>query len=431
MKKRNINLEKENSDFIKEVVKEKRNFKNKIWFKILLCFAIVAIAAIIAAFVFAFTLPIAKNIAGTSDTESNEKISINDEQDDSSEDSVSDLSNSTSDENISSQPIVIDPAFTLTDYENLYNDINDVATGVKKSMVKVTAITSQTDYFEQTVEDEQSMSGVVVGSNDSSYFILSNYSILENVERIQIEFLNAKTVNGELLKYDAETDIAVIKVNRADLDEETLHQINTVSFGNSLGVKQGNPIIALSSRNSAGDYMSCGMISSITDILNVYDSSYSIFDTNISNSKIENGILINLSGEIIGIIRKSKDTNDSTVSAYAISQIKYVIEKLSNNETRAFLGIMATDVSSDLSEKTGIPNGIMVTDVKADSPAMLSGIMENDVIISLDEHDTPTMLAFQNIMRQYNSGDETEVHVMRKGVQGYTEVEFNIQLGEV
>ena len=92
---------------------------------------------------------------------------------------------------------------------------------------------------------------------------------------------------------------------------------------------------------------------------------------------------------------------------------------------------MATDVSSDLSEKTGIPNGIMVTDVKADSPAMLSGIMENDVIISLDEHDTPTMLAFQNIMRQYNSGDETEVHVMRKGVQGYTEVEFNIQLGEV
>ncbi len=431
MEKRNINLEKENSDFIKEVVKEKKNFKNKIWLKIILCFIIAVAAAIIAAFVFAFTLPIAKNIAGT-DTDSNKKISIkDDEQDNSSENTVSDSSKSTSDEDTASQPIIIDPAFTLEDYENLYNDINEVAAGVKKSMVKVTAITSQTDYFEQTVEDEQSMSGVIIGSNDSSYFILSNYSILENVERIQIEFLNGKAANGELLRNDAETDIAVIKVNSADLDEDTLNQIDMATFGNSLSVKQGNPILALSSRNSAGDYMSYGMVSSITDTLNAYDSEYSIFDTNISNSKIENGILINLSGEIIGIIGKSQDTNDSTVSAYAISQVKYVIEKLSNNESRAFLGIKATNVSSELSEKTGIPKGILVTDVKADSPAMLSGIMENDVIISLDEHDTPTMLAFQNIMRQYNSGDETNIHVMRKGAQGYTEVEFNIQLGEV
>ncbi len=432
MKKRNINLEKENSDFIKEVVKEKKILKNKIWFKIIICFVIAAVAAVIAAFVFAFTLPIAKNIAGKTGTDSSGKISINDdEQDNISESTASGSSKSTSAENTASQPIIVDQSITLEDYENLYNDINEMVAAVKKSMVRVTAITSQTDYFEQTVEDEQSMSGVVIGSNDSSYFILSDYSILENVERIQIEFFNSKTVNGELLRNDTETDIAVIKINRADLDEETLNQISAVSFGNSLSAKQGNPIIALSSRNSAGDYMSCGIISSITDTLNVYDSAYSVFDTNISDPKIENGIILNLSGDVIGIIRRSQDTNDSTVSAYAISQIKYLIEKLSNNESRAFLGIKATDVSSELSNKTGIPQGILVSDVKADSPAMLSGIMENDVIVSIDEHDTPTMLAFQNIMRQYNSGDETTIHVMRKGVQVYTEVEFNIQLGEV
>ncbi len=431
MEKRNIDLKKENSDFIEEVVKEKKKFNNKILFKIVICFITAAVAAVIAAFVFAFTLPIAKNIAGT-DADSSEKISINDEENDNASENTSSYSSeSTSNDDTDSQPIIIDPAFTLEDYKNLYNDISEVAAGVKKSMVRVIAITSQTDYFEQTVEDEQSISGVIVGSNDSSYFILSNYSILENAEKIQIEFLNSKAANGELLRNDAETDMAVIRVNRADIDEETSNQISTVSIGNSFAVKQGNPVIALTSKNSAGDYMSCGMISSTTDIFNAYDSEYSIFDTNISNSKIENGIIINLSGEVIGIIKNSQDSNDNTISSYAISQIKYVVEKLSNNESRAFLGIKATDVGNELSEKTGIPNGLLVSDVKADSPAMLSGIMENDVIVSLDEHDISTMLAFQNIMRQYNSGDEVTIHVMRKGAQGYTEVEFNIQLGEV
>ena len=137
---------------------------------------------------------------------------------------------------------------------------------------------------------------------------------------------------------------------------------------------------------------------------------------------------MNLSGEVEGIIKRS---DDATISAYSVSQIKNMIEKLSNNEDRAFLGIKGSDVSASLSEKTGIPRGILVVEVKPDSPAMLSGIMENDVIIGIDDQDILTMLAFQTIMRQYNSGTNSRVRVMRKGAQEYTEVEFNIQLGEI
>lgn len=420
----------ENNDFIKEVVKEKKSIKNNPVFKITMVLVTAAAAAFIAAFVFTMTLPLAKNVAGTGDG-SSKKINIpEDEQMDSQTESSSlpEKQDESSNEDVQEVPVVVDPAFNIEDYKNLYSDMNEITEEAKRSIVKVTGVTSSTDYFDQILENEKSLSGVIIGSNNSSYFILSDYSILSNVERIQVELFNGKVVNGIFQKYDPETNLAVIKINISDIDEDTKKELKPASLGNSLVVNQGDPVIAIGSRNEASDYISYGMITSTSEKLSVYDKEYTIFDTNITNSKSENGILLNLSGEVEGIIKRS---DDATISAYSVSQIKNMIEKLSNNEDRAFLGIKGSDVSASLSEKTGIPRGILVVEVKPDSPAMLSGIMENDVIIGIDNQDILTMLAFQTIMRQYNSGTNSRVRVMRKGAQGYTEVEFNIQLGEI
>ena len=79
-------------------------------------------------------------------------------------------------------------------------------------------------------------------------------------------------------------------------------------------------------------------------------------------------------GEIVGIIAQSYSAKgNNVVTGIAISQIKKLIENLSNNVSRAYIGIRGQDVTEELSDKTGIPKGVLISRVADDSPAMMAG----------------------------------------------------------
>ena len=298
---------------------------------------------------------------------------------------------------------------SLKNYEALYQDMLEVTEKPKRALVTVIGITNQMDYFNQNYENQQQISGLIVADNGQDLFILTEYRIVENVERIQVTFWDETMVDATYQRHDPSTGLTIVKVDESKLDEETRDGLAVAPLGSSYLVSQGDPVVAVGS-----------------------PVGYSLLTTDILGSTDGSGILVNLDGEIVGIIAQSYSAKgNNVVTGIAISQIKKLIENLSNNVSRAYIGIRGQDVTEELSDKTGIPKGVLISRVADDSPAMMAGMKEYDVIVKLGEHKVETIKQYHEQLGKYSTGDVVTVTAMRKGAEGYAEMTFDVTMGEV
>ena len=93
------------------------------------------------------------------------------------------------------------------------------------------------------------------------------------------------------------------------------------------------------------------------------------------------------------------------------------MSKLSNNEDLIYLGVRGQDISSSLSQKTGIPTGIYVNSVEEDSPAMNAGIQNGDVIVKVGNENVETLSRLRTRLDQSKKDQKIKVTAMRKGAE--------------
>ena len=111
------------------------------------------------------------------------------------------------------------------------------------------------------------------------------------------------------------------------------------------------------------------------------------------------------------------------------SQMKEMIETLSD-ETRdvIYMGVTGETITSEISEKKGIPIGVFVEQVELDSPAMQVGIQNGDVITELRGEKIETVKGYQQQLKSCKVGETVKVKAMRQGTEGYVEVSFDVVL---
>lgn len=321
---------------------------------------------------------------------------------------------------------------SLKNYEALYQDMLGVTEKPKQALVTVIGITNQMDYFNQNYENQQQISGLIVSDNGQDLFILTEYRIVENVERIQVTFWDETMVDATYQRHDPSTGLTIVKVDESKLDEGTRNGLAVAPLGSSYLVSQGDPVVAVGSPVGYSDSIAYGVVTSVTNKISALDNEYNLLTTDILGSTDGSGILVNLDGEIVGIIAQSYSAKgNNVVTGIAISQIKKLIENLSNNVSRAYIGIRGQDVTEELSDKTGIPKGVLISRVADDSPAMMAGMKEYDVIVKLGEHKVETIKQYHEQLGKYSTGDVVTVTAMRKGAEGYAEMTFDVTMGEV
>lgn len=321
---------------------------------------------------------------------------------------------------------------SLKNYEALYQDMLGVTEKPKQALVTVIGITNQMDYFNQNYENQQQISGLIVADNGQDLFILTEYRIVENVERIQVTFWDETMVDATYQRHDPSTGLTIVKVDESKLDEGTRNGLAVAPLGSSYLVSQGDPVVAVGSPVGYIDSIAYGVVTSVTNKISALDNEYNLLTTDILGSTDGSGILVNLDGEIVGIIAQSYSAKgNNVVTGIAISQIKKLIENLSNNVSRAYIGIRGQDVTEELSDKTGIPKGVLISRVADDSPAMMAGMKEYDVIVKLGEHKVETIKQYHEQLGKYSTGDVVTVTAMRKGAEGYAEMTFDVTIGEV
>ena len=94
----------------------------------------------------------------------------------------------------------------------------------------------------------------------------------------------------------------------------------------------------------------------------------------------------------MGVIAQSfaKADTKNIITGLSISQTKDLIENLSNNKDIVYMGVTGQTITSEISEKKGIPKGVFVEGVEIDSPAMQADIRNADVIVEVNKEKVET-----------------------------------------
>lgn len=327
--------------------------------------------------------------------------------------------------------VAADSGITLEEYSRLYSDMMDIADKSSGSLVKVTGISSETDYFQENITSTSVKEGLIIAENSTQLYILTEYRAIQDAETIQVTFSDDATAEAHFRKQDPNTGLCIIYVPLDQMNQTTLNQISIANLGNSYIVTTGQPVLALGSPAGYSDSVAFGAVTSVSGTAFLTDCTCGLLTTDIKGSAEGSGVLINLNGDVVGIIDQSLSAdNGETVICLSISDIKSLIEELSNNEPIPYVGIRGQDVTDAISRQNGMPEGLLVTSVDDNSPAMLSGIKVYDVITDISGTQIHTFKDYQNLLNSLSPGEVVTVSAMRKGADGYEQVSFSTAVSE-
>lgn len=408
--------------FIKETRKQ-RPVEHSVWVKrILLTIGFSALGGVIAALVLALCAPVfLRNLHPV--WEKQEKIEIA-EVVASSEIEEEEPEVAEEEEKVTPED---EQELAMEQYIKTYKGLLALTKDVEQSVVEVIGITSQLDYFNHDYENRQSVSGLLIAESNSSFFCLTENRGLKKAEEIQVIFNNGARAKAEVRGIDKETNLTVLSIDRSQLDETTEKAISLPQFGNSNAIRVGNPVIAVGSITGLGNSMEYGMITSMQNKISLWDASYNVLSTDMIGNSVGSGILVNIKGEIVGIICQSlSEEDENLISAIPIQQLSSLIDTLINGKPQIRVGIKGQNVSSDISDTAGIPQGVLVTAVDTESPAMFAGIKELDVITAVAGIPVENVQQYESALATLKENEEISVSAMRLSTENYEEISFRL-----
>lgn len=331
------------------------------------------------------------------------------------------------------------------------DDVSDVVEEVMPAMVSIvnnyTSTGTTMSFWGQTYSYSQpgvsSGSGIILSENENEILIVTNNHVVEDTDELQVIFIDGSTAAAKVKGLDTDMDLAVIAVSLENLSEETKSAINIATLGDSDALKLGSPVIAIGNALGYGQSVTGGMISALNREMTNEDGTTGIFiqtDAAINHGN-SGGALLNVNGEVIGINSSKIDGSSVEGMGYAIpiSTASPIIAELMERQTRTdkvaeeemgYMGISMQNVTEQIAQMYGMPQGVSVQEVQTGSPAEAAGIMKYDIIVKLDGQRVSTREGLKGMMEYYRAGETIKVTVQRFVNGGYESVELEITLGK-
>ena len=125
---------------------------------------------------------------------------------------------------------------------------------------------------------------------------------------------------------------------------------------------------------------------------------------------------------------------------YAIPMSKAIpiIRDLMNKKTRElvsedklpYLGIVGQDVTSNVAQVYGIPEGVYITELSQNGPAQEAGITSGMIITGFDGDKIRSMSDLQDLLPYYAGGETVSITLAVQNDSGeYEEKDFSVTLG--
>ncbi|MDP4183700.1 MAG: Do family serine endopeptidase [Bacteroidota bacterium] len=275
------------------------------------------------------------------------------------------------------------------------------------------------DPFEGQRQEPQirkgSGSGVIISTDG---YIVTNNHVVDEAKKIKVILNDKREFEAKVVGSDANTDIALIKINAKDLP--------FLTFGNSDDMKVGEWVLAVGNPFNLTSTVTAGIVSAKSRSIGIQQGKMpieSFIQTDAAvNPGNSGGALVNLKGELIGI-NAAIASPTGAYSGYSFAIPTSIVQKVVadmrkyGQVKRAILGVKMQTVDADLAKEKDLDKieGVYVDSVTEDGAAKSAGIKSGDVITSINKVavNSNTQLAEQ--IGRYHPGDKIELEVKREG----------------
>ncbi len=304
-------------------------------------------------------------------------------------------------------------------------------------------------YAPQQREVEGSGSGIIIGKNEDSLLIATNYHVIEGANTVSVSFIDGNSYEATANGYDEERDLAVVSVKLDDISDDTLDEISVAAIGDSDNLQVGEQVVAIGNALGYGQSVTTGIVSAKNRRLDESARSGNIDDADgvnliqtdaAINPGNSGGALLNMDGEVVGInsAKLASTEVEGMCYAIAISDVSDVLENLMNETPRdkvedgkhGVLGITGTSVSEEGVKVYGMPAGVFVTEVTEDGPGEDAGIKKNNIITEFNGKRVKSIQALVDLLEYYEPDEEVELTLEVVDGEGYKEKEVTVTLGE-
>lgn len=322
-------------------------------------------------------------------------------------------------------------SLSIEDYQELQDKLYAIGKELNRSIVTITSVVNDTDIFHNPYEMEGQGAGVIIAENDSEVLVLTEKKNIHGAKKLSVTFIDESMSEAQIKMQDNNTGLAVLSVTKAELTKSTRDAIGIAPIGNSARVKNGTMVIALGSPLGTNYSILTGNITSTENEVTTEDHNYSLFTTDILGSKDGSGILINVQGEIIGIIMQSYNTKSATntLTAVAVTDVVPVLSMLCEGKEIPYIGLRVSTVTDKVARAYDIPKGVYIREVTLDSPAMNAGLQSGDVIIQMNGEPVTMAAGYSAKLLTATPGEDVVIMVERKGANGYSEISYTVKAG--
>lgn len=296
----------------------------------------------------------------------------------------------------------------------------EIAKKVQSSVVGIQAQSSKDDIHSRGTSERSSESvgsGVIIKSDG---FILTNAHVIKGANSI-IVTLNDEKVPAELIGSDTNSDIAVIRIRKDNLEVARLGAAKNLQVG-ELAVAIGSPFGFQHS-------VTAGVISALDRNVTVGNEADSpktytnLIQTDAAiNPGNSGGALINQKGEVVGINTLIYSTNGiSQGIGFAIpveEASKVATELINDGQVQyPFIGVEGQTVDQTIARKHNleVSQGALVIEVRPQSPAERAGLKVGDVITKFDDIKIASMDDLVASVRNVGIGAVAKILVNRDG----------------
>ena len=337
----------------------------------------------------------------------------------------------TATESENSVPVAVPQEIELSDYQLLYRKLYALSAEVSKSIVTVTGISSDVDWMNETYLSTKQTTGLIIADNGYELLILVDNKNIENAESVRVTFVDGTSAEAFFKQLDANTGLSVFAVNLSDIKTETKETITAATLGNSYSTMLlGNAVIAIGNPLGSGKSVCYGAITSMDRTVSLMDANYQLLTTDIYGSRNANGVLINIKGQVVGIITQDYNSEDmqNLIYAYGISSIRQLVQNLSNGVDKVHLGLYLSEVPQEAIDEVGLPSGVYITDVEINMPAMNYGLAKGDVITMIGDKQITSVNLYMQAISELNPGDVITITYSRLSNGIYKSMEVVVEI---
>ena len=269
--------------------------------------------------------------------------------------------------------------------------------------------------FGQMASAQVSGSGFIISEDG---YIVTNYHVIEDAYEsgadVTVMMYDETSYEAEIVGFDADVDIALLKIDAEGLTPAQLGDSENLSVGQTV-YAVGNPLGYLAYT------MTSGIVSATNrTIATEVSNAVPVFqiDAAINNGN-SGGPVYNTAGQVIGVVDAKSGASNVEGLAFAIpiSEVAHIVNQIMEYgyvADKAYLGVTCSTVTEAAAKSYNMVVGAYINSVVEGSAAEAAGLKEGDIITALDGEAITGSSQLTSLIKQHRAGDEAELTVWRE-----------------